>query len=93
LTSTLKISLSINKIASESSFLKAEQTQVPQPFLKGEMLQAFYHLCSSLLDSFQEIPVIFVPGIPELDTVLQVRPDHGRVGETRDYKRICIVNA
>jgi len=41
LTPTLKLFININKITSESSFLKAEQTQFAQPFLTEEMLQAF----------------------------------------------------
>jgi len=76
LTPTLKIFININKIPSQSSFLKAEQTQFAQPFLIGEMLQALYHLCGPLLDS---LPVFFVLGSPELDTVLQVRTDQGTV--------------
>ena len=77
---TLKIHININQNTSESSFLKAEQTQVTQCFLTEEMpfIQALYHLCGPLLDSIQEISV-FVRGSPELDTVLQVRPDHGGV--------------
>ena len=55
---TLKIFININKITSES-FLKAEQTQIAQRFLTGEMLQALYHLCDPPLDSLQEIPVFF----------------------------------
>jgi len=38
LTPTLKILININKIPSQSSFLKAEQTHFAQPFLTGEML-------------------------------------------------------
>ena len=44
------------------------------------MLQALYHFCGPPLDSFQEIPVFFVPESPELDTVHQVRPHQGTVG-------------
>ncbi len=80
----LKIFININRILSQSSFLKAEQTQITQPFLIGEMLQPPYYLCGPPLDSFQEIPVFFVPGSPELDALLQVRPDQGRV-EREDH--------
>ena len=73
LSPTLKIFLNINKIPSQSSFLKAEQTQVTQPFLIVEILQAVYHLCGPLLDSLQEIPVFFVPGSPELATILSTQ--------------------
>jgi len=54
-------------------------TQFSQPFHIGEMLQALYHLCDPPLDSFWEVPVFFVPESLELDTLLQVRPDQGRV--------------
>jgi len=69
LPSTLKTFININKIPSESSFLKAEQTQLIQPVLTGEMLLAFYHLRGPPLDSLQENHVFFVPESPELDTV------------------------
>ena len=39
LNPTLKIFININQIPSQSSFLKAEQTQVAQPFLIREVLQ------------------------------------------------------
>ncbi|XP_052520385.1 uncharacterized protein LOC128071565 isoform X3 [Tympanuchus pallidicinctus] len=38
------------------------------------MLQALHHLRGPPLDSFQEIPVFFLLGSPELDAVLQMRP-------------------
>ena len=76
--------ININKLTSESSFLKAEQTCVAQSFLIGEMSQTLYHLCGPPLDSLQEILVFFVLGSPELDTVLQARPYQGRV-EGKDW--------
>jgi len=39
-----------------------------QPFLMQEMLQAIYPLCGPPWDSFEEIPVLFELGSPELDT-------------------------
>jgi len=61
---------SIISIPFGSSFLKAEQTQLTQPVLTGEMLQALYNLRGPLLDSLRDISVFFVPGSPELGTVL-----------------------
>lgn len=58
LTPTLKMFININKITSEFSFLKTEQAQFAQPFLTGQMLQAFYHLCGPPLDSLQQLPVL-----------------------------------
>jgi len=43
------------------------------------MLQVLYSFCGPLLDSLQEILVFLVLGSPELDTILQVRPNQGRV--------------
>ena len=74
----------MNQVPSQSSFLKDEPTQVTQPFLTGQMLQALFHLCGPPQDSLQEISVFFVPGNLELDTVLQVRPDRDRV-EREDH--------
>ena len=68
---TLKIFININKITSES-FLKAEQTQIAQRFLTGEMLQPSDHLHGHPLDQLQQLHVLLVLGAPELDTVLQV---------------------
>lgn len=62
LTPTLKIFINMNKITSESSTLKAEQTQFAQLFLKGEMLEALYHPCAPQLGSLQEIPVFLYWG-------------------------------
>jgi len=45
-----------------------------QPFLMGEMLQSLRHLCGFLLDSLQCVHVALVPGSPELDPGLQMRP-------------------
>lgn len=63
-------------ILSQSSLLQAEQTQVSQPFVIQEMLQALYHFCHLLPDFLQEIPVCFLFFFdlmsPELDTVLQM---------------------
>ena len=77
---TFKILIDIGQISSQS-FLKAEQTQITQSFLVREVLQTLYHIYGPLLDSFQENPVFFVQVSPELDTVLQVSPEQGRVEE------------
>ncbi|PKU44630.1 hypothetical protein llap_5066 [Limosa lapponica baueri] len=58
---------------------ETEQTQVPQPFLIREMLQAPHHLCSPLLSPLQQFPVHLELGSPELDMVLQMGPHQGRV--------------
>ena len=53
LTPTLKIYMGIYKVPSQPSLLQAEQAQLPQPFLTGEMLQSPHHPCSTPLDSLQ----------------------------------------
>ena len=40
LTPTLQIFISIDKVPSQPSLLQAEQAQLPQPFLTGQMLQS-----------------------------------------------------
>ena len=54
LTPTLQIFVSIYKVPSQPSLLQAEQAQLPQPLLVGEMLQSPHHprtplILSSLL--------------------------------------------
>ena len=53
LTSTLKIFISIYKIPSQPSLLRAKQAQLPQPLFIGEMLQSPHHPHSPPLDSLQ----------------------------------------
>ena len=48
------------------------------------MLQTFNQLCGPLLSSFQEVPVFFELGTPELDTVFQTWLHQGRV-EVEDH--------
>ena len=58
----------------EPSLLQAEQPQLFQPFLTGEMLQSLHHLSGPSLDSLQYVHISLVLGSPALDTVLQVWP-------------------
>jgi len=53
LTPTLKMFTGISKVPSQPSLLQAEQAQLPQPFLVGEMLQSPHHPRSPPLDSLQ----------------------------------------
>jgi len=50
---TLQIFIGISKVPSQPSLLQAEQAQLPQPFLLGEMLQSPPHPYSPPLDSLQ----------------------------------------
>ena len=53
LTPTLQIFMGIDKVPSQPSLLQAEQAQLPQPLLAGEMLQSPPHPRSPPLDSLQ----------------------------------------
>jgi len=53
LTPTLEIFISIYEVPLQPSLLQAEQAQLPQPFLIGEMLQSPHHPRSPPLDSLQ----------------------------------------
>jgi len=50
---TLQIFLGISKVPSQPPLLQAEQGQLPQPLLVGEMLQSPHHPHSPPLDSVQ----------------------------------------
>ncbi|XP_069664098.1 coiled-coil domain-containing protein 169 isoform X3 [Haliaeetus albicilla] len=50
----------------------AEQSQLSHPLLICQMLQSLHHLHSPVLDLLQEVPVLLVPGSPELDPALQI---------------------
>ncbi|KAK4816254.1 hypothetical protein QYF61_013888 [Mycteria americana] len=52
---------------------QAEQPQLSQPVLVGEMLQPSDHFCGPPLDLLQELHVLLVLRAPELDAVLQYR--------------------
>ena len=60
------------KVAWEPSLLQAEESQLSQPVLAGEVLQPSAHLCGPPLDLFQQLHVLLVFRAPELDAVLQV---------------------
>lgn len=63
----------------ELSLLQAKQSQLSQLFLIGE--KPSDHLCDLSLDLLQELKVSLVLGVPELDTVLEVRSHESRVEE------------
>uniref|UniRef100_A0A8C4P7D6 Vacuolar protein sorting-associated protein 13B-like n=1 Tax=Dromaius novaehollandiae TaxID=8790 RepID=A0A8C4P7D6_DRONO len=54
-------------LSPEPSLLQAEQSQLSQPLLIGEMRQSLNHLCGPLLDSFQYVCVSLALGNPALD--------------------------
>ena len=55
----------------EPPLLQAEESQLSQPLLVGQMLQALHCLRGPCLDFFQYIHLSLVLGSPELDTALQ----------------------
>ena len=59
-------------VTPEPSFLQAEQPQLPQPVLIGEVLQPSDYLRCPPLDTLQHIHVLPMLGAPELDAVVQV---------------------
>ena len=63
-----------SEVSLEPSLLQPKQSQFPQPFLIGEVLQPSDHLSGSPLDPLQELHVLSVLGTPGLDAVLQMGP-------------------
>ena len=57
LTPTLQIFRGISKVPSQPSLLQAEQAQLPQPLLGGEMLQSPHHPCSPLFHGWAGLPL------------------------------------
>jgi len=72
------ICVSIVKILSQSSLLWPEESQVSQPFLVREMLQAPNHLCWPTT-GLSGSSLSFEQRSAELDTVLQMWPHQSRV--------------
>jgi len=69
---------------SELSVLQAEQPQLSQPVLLGEMFRPLDHFCGPALDALQQVYVSPVLRTPHLDAVLQVSPHQHRV-EGQDH--------
>ncbi|KAK4823365.1 hypothetical protein QYF61_001713 [Mycteria americana] len=68
-----------DKVAAEEDEWNAEQPQLSQPVLIGEVLQPSDHFRGPPLDLLQQFHVLFVLRAPELDAVLQVRSHQSRV--------------
>ena len=67
-----------NEVSPEPSLLQSEQSQFPQPFFTGEVLQPSDHPCHPPLDLIQKFHILPVLGAPGLDTELQMGPHKGR---------------
>jgi len=63
----------------QPSLLQAEQHQLSQPFLKGELLQPSDQFCGPALDLLQQLHVFPALTAPELDAGLQVGPHQSGV--------------
>jgi len=66
-------------VSPQSSLLQAEQPQLSQPFLTGEVLHPSDDFCGPPLDPLQNACVILVLRAPELDAGLQVGSHQSRV--------------
>jgi len=61
-----------SKVSPEPSLLQAEQPQLSQPVLTGEVFHPPDHFCGTPLDPLQQPHVLTVLRAPELDAGLQV---------------------
>jgi len=68
-----------NKVSPESSLLQAEQPQLSQPFLTGEVFQPSDLFCGPPLDLLQQVHVLHVLSALELDARLWVRSQQSGV--------------
>ena len=64
--------LCVDEMPSEPPRSQAKQSQLTQPFLRGEMLQCPNDLHSRLLGSLQYVPVSLLLGNPEAGAVLRL---------------------
>ncbi|KAK4815543.1 hypothetical protein QYF61_003235 [Mycteria americana] len=71
LQALLKILKGCNEVSLEPCLLQAEQPQLSQPFLIGEVFHPSDHFCGPPLDLLQQVHVFPVLRAPELDAVLQ----------------------
>jgi len=77
--SPLQVLQGHNKVSLHPPLLEAEQPQLSQPFLTGDVLQPLDHFCGPPLDLLQQLHVLLVLRAPELDTRLQVGSHQSRV--------------
>ena len=71
----------------EPSLLQAEQAQLSQPFLVGEVLQPLDHFGGPPLAPLQQVHVFPVLRSPDLDTGLQVGSHQRRVEQQNPLSR------
>lgn len=69
--------------------LQAEQSQLSQPLLIGQMLRCLHHLHHPLLDSLHYVHVFLAPGRPELYIALQWWPHQCRVEGKDDLLQLA----
>ena len=62
-----------SQVSPETSLLQAEQPQLSQPVLTGEVFYPSDQFCAPPLDVLQQVHVSPVLRTPHLDAVLQVR--------------------
>ena len=62
-----------SKVSPQPSLLRAEQPQLPQPFLIGEVFQPWDHFCGPPLDPLQHVHLFPMLRASELDAGLQLR--------------------
>lgn len=63
-----------HKVFIEPSLFQAEQHQLFNPFLTGELLQSLHHSLGSSLDSLQHVHISLALRSPTQGTALQVSP-------------------
>ncbi|KAK4824741.1 hypothetical protein QYF61_018213 [Mycteria americana] len=76
---SLEVLEGCSKVSLQPSRLQAEQPQLSQPVLVGEVLQPSDHFCGLALDPLQQLHVLLVLRAPELDTGFQVGSHQSRV--------------
>jgi len=76
-----------NEVSLDLSLLQAKQSQFPQSFFIGEVLQPSDNLSGPPLDPFQELWLFFVLGATELNSVLHMGPND----ERNNFYKLAVV--
>ncbi|KAK4810751.1 LOW QUALITY PROTEIN: hypothetical protein QYF61_007725 [Mycteria americana] len=75
-TTSFQVVVESDKVSPQPPFLRAKQSQFPQPLL---IRLTLHQLCCPSLDTLQHLSVLLVLRGPKVNTVFEVRPHQCRV--------------
>ena len=82
--SSLQVLKGQNEVSSKTSLLQAEQAQLLQTVVIGEVLQPADHLCGPPVDPLQQLHIAPLLGTPGLNAVLSLPSGHPPLDAAQD---------